>query len=43
MKTGLVLECDYRYGATQVEAFDEAFAQVELAERLGIDSGVAPL
>ncbi len=38
MKTGLVMECDYRYGATQAEAFDEAFAQAELAERLGIDS-----
>ncbi len=38
MRAGLVMECDYRYGATQVEAFDEAFAQVELAEQFGLDS-----
>lgn len=38
MRTGLVMECDFRYGATQVEAFDEAFAQAELAEQLGLDS-----
>jgi len=38
MRAGLVMECDYRYGATQVEAFDEAFVQAEMAEQLGLDS-----
>lgn len=38
MHAGLVMECDYRYGATQVEAFDEAFAQAEMAEQFGLDS-----
>lgn len=38
MRAGLVMECDYRYGATQVEAFDEAFVQAEMAEELGLHS-----
>jgi alkanesulfonate monooxygenase SsuD/methylene tetrahydromethanopterin reductase-like flavin-dependent oxidoreductase (luciferase family) len=37
MHFGLVLECDYRDGATQEEAFDEAFQMVETAESLGLD------
>lgn len=37
MHCGLVMECDYREGATQEEAFAEAFAQAELAETLGLD------
>jgi alkanesulfonate monooxygenase SsuD/methylene tetrahydromethanopterin reductase-like flavin-dependent oxidoreductase (luciferase family) len=31
------MECDYRYGRTQDEAFDEAFAMAEMAEELGLD------
>jgi alkanesulfonate monooxygenase SsuD/methylene tetrahydromethanopterin reductase-like flavin-dependent oxidoreductase (luciferase family) len=31
------MECDYRTGTTQEEAFDEAFAQIELAETYGLD------
>jgi alkanesulfonate monooxygenase SsuD/methylene tetrahydromethanopterin reductase-like flavin-dependent oxidoreductase (luciferase family) len=38
MHVGLVLECDYRVGASQEEAFDEALRQAEYAERLGLDS-----
>jgi alkanesulfonate monooxygenase SsuD/methylene tetrahydromethanopterin reductase-like flavin-dependent oxidoreductase (luciferase family) len=38
MHIGLVMECDYRVGATQEEAFDEALRQAEFAERLGLDS-----
>ena len=37
MHLGLVMECDYREGATQHEAFDEVFAQVDIAESMGID------
>ena len=37
MHFGLVLECDYREGATQKEAFEEAFADVEMAETVGLD------
>src|SRR5262245_65774586 len=37
MHLGLVMECDYREGATQEEAFDEAFRMVETAETLGLD------
>jgi alkanesulfonate monooxygenase SsuD/methylene tetrahydromethanopterin reductase-like flavin-dependent oxidoreductase (luciferase family) len=37
MHLGLVMECDYREGATQEEAFDEAFQMVETAEALGLD------
>ena len=31
MHLGLVMECDYREGATQEEAFDEAFQMAEVA------------
>ena len=37
MHFGLVMECDYRESATQEEAFEEAFAQMELAESCGLD------
>ena len=37
MHLGLVMECDYREGTTQEEAFDEAFALTELAETGGLD------
>ena len=37
MHFGLMMECDYREGASQEEAFEEAFAQVEAAETLGLD------
>lgn len=37
MHLGLIMECDYRTGTTQEEAFDEAFAQIELAETYGLD------
>ena len=37
MHFGLVMECDYREGATQEEAFQEAFDQVEVAETRGLD------
>jgi alkanesulfonate monooxygenase SsuD/methylene tetrahydromethanopterin reductase-like flavin-dependent oxidoreductase (luciferase family) len=37
MHFGLVMECDYRDGATQEEAFDEAFRMAETAETLGLD------
>ncbi|MCE2403828.1 MAG: LLM class flavin-dependent oxidoreductase [Dehalococcoidia bacterium] len=37
MHFGLVMECDYREGATQVEAFQEAFDQVDAGEDLGLD------
>jgi alkanesulfonate monooxygenase SsuD/methylene tetrahydromethanopterin reductase-like flavin-dependent oxidoreductase (luciferase family) len=37
MHLGLIMECDYREGTTQEEAFEEAFAQVELAETYGLD------
>ena len=34
---GLVMECDYREGRTQDEAFAEAFAMARLADESGID------
>ena len=34
---GLVMECDYREGRTQDEAFAEAFAMARLADEAGID------
>lgn len=37
MHFGLVLECDYRAGATLEEAFQEAFNQVDAAEAFGLD------
>ena len=32
MHLGLMMECDYREGRTQREAFDEAFVMTETAE-----------
>jgi alkanesulfonate monooxygenase SsuD/methylene tetrahydromethanopterin reductase-like flavin-dependent oxidoreductase (luciferase family) len=37
MHLGLVMECDYRAGATQEEAFDEAFELAEASEEWGLD------
>ena len=37
MKFGLMMECDYREGRTQSEAFDEAFATAASAEEWGFD------
>lgn len=37
MHLGLVMECDYREGTTQEEAFEEAFALMETAETGGLD------
>lgn len=37
MHCGLIMECDYRLGSTQDEAFDELFTQVDLAETCGLD------
>ena len=37
MHIGLVMECDYRVGATQEEAFEEIFTQMEVAETTGLD------
>jgi alkanesulfonate monooxygenase SsuD/methylene tetrahydromethanopterin reductase-like flavin-dependent oxidoreductase (luciferase family) len=37
MHYGLILECDYRYGHTQEEAFDEAFNVADAAEKGGLD------
>ncbi|HAA94799.1 MAG TPA: hypothetical protein DCE26_03810 [Dehalococcoidia bacterium] len=37
MHYGLVMECDYRYGSSQEEAFDEAFAMADAAENGGLD------
>jgi alkanesulfonate monooxygenase SsuD/methylene tetrahydromethanopterin reductase-like flavin-dependent oxidoreductase (luciferase family) len=37
MHVGLVMECDYRAGVTQEEAFDEVFTQMEVAETGGLD------
>ena len=37
MHLGLVMECDYRYGTTQEEAFEEAFALMGTAETGGLD------
>jgi alkanesulfonate monooxygenase SsuD/methylene tetrahydromethanopterin reductase-like flavin-dependent oxidoreductase (luciferase family) len=37
MHIGLVMECDYRVGATQEQAFEEFFTQMEIAEAEGLD------
>ena len=37
MHVGLVMECDYREGRTQEEAFAEAFSIADLAEEGGLD------
>ena len=37
MHYGLVMECDYRYGHSIEEGFDEAFAIADLAEKGGLD------
>jgi len=37
MHFGLVMECDYRYGTTQEDAFQEAFNLVDAAESGGLD------
>ncbi|MBI3329714.1 MAG: LLM class flavin-dependent oxidoreductase [Nitrospinae bacterium] len=37
MHFGLVMECDYREGATQEEAFAEAFTLMDTAEGMGLD------
>jgi alkanesulfonate monooxygenase SsuD/methylene tetrahydromethanopterin reductase-like flavin-dependent oxidoreductase (luciferase family) len=37
MHVGLVMECDYREGRTQEEAFSEAMAIAEIAETRGLD------
>ena len=37
MHFGLIMECDYRYGATQEDAFSEAFSLVDAAESGGLD------
>src|SRR5882672_5822235 len=37
MHVGLVMECDYREGRTQEEAFAEAMAIVDIAETRGLD------
>ena len=37
MHFGMIMECDYRYGATQEEAFDEAFNLADAAESGGMD------
>ncbi len=37
MHVGLVMECDYREGRTQDEAFAEAFTVAKLADESGID------
>ena len=37
MHVGLVMECDYRQGRTQEEAFDEALTIADTADELGLD------
>ncbi|MGH8056102.1 MAG: LLM class flavin-dependent oxidoreductase [Candidatus Entotheonellia bacterium] len=37
MDIGLMMDCDYREGQTQREAFDEVLNTADLAERLGFD------
>ena len=37
MHVGLVMECDYRQGRTQEQAFSEAFEIAECAEEHGVD------
>ena len=41
MHLGLMLECDYRYGATEQEAFDEVFSLINAAEEGGAGRGLA--
>ncbi len=38
MHFGLNMECDYIQGKSEQDAFDEMFAQVDLAESVGLDS-----
>jgi alkanesulfonate monooxygenase SsuD/methylene tetrahydromethanopterin reductase-like flavin-dependent oxidoreductase (luciferase family) len=38
MHFGLNMECDYLRSKTETEAFEELFAQVDLAEAVGLDS-----
>lgn len=38
MRVGLVMECDYREGTTEEEAFEEMFTMVRCAEELGFDA-----
>jgi hypothetical protein len=40
MYLGLVMECDYREGRTQEEAFAEALSVADLAEVSGIEPNV---
>ena len=37
MQIGLTMECDYREGMSQEQAFDDAFYMVEVSEELGLD------
>ena len=37
MHFGLIMECDYRYGNTLEQSFDEAFSVVDAAESGGLD------
>ena len=37
MHLGIIMECDYRQGGTQEDAFREAFSLVNLAEETGLD------
>ena len=37
MHLGMIMECDYRQGGTQEEAFQEAFSLAQLAEETGLD------
>lgn len=37
MRFGLNMECDYLQGKSEAEAFDDVFAQVDLAEAVGLD------
>ena len=37
MHFGMIMECDYRYGTTQEDAFSEAFNLVDAAESGGMD------
>ena len=37
MHYGLIMEGDYRYGHSEEEAFDEAFAMADAAENGGLD------
>ena len=42
MHIGLMMDCDYREGGSQHEAFDEAFAMAE-AGRIKVHTGNIPL